>query len=636
MDKLCPEECWCDTGGYHVDCRKLSLNNIPSIFPTTVQELVLNQNNITCLENNTFISRGLSELEKLKVENCKIERIELGAFNGLKNMIYLSVLGNKINEILPRTFEKMSRLIYLDLEDNMIENLVADVFSGLVALQRIYLGENKLQYLDPEMFLKLPNLQHLYLSGNPSLTIPTDCNFINSHSLTHLDISLCNVSSVSTQTFANVTALEWLDLSENNLWNVDINILKALPKLSTMNLDLNPLQCDCQLQEVWRWCQDHNIQTASLSISVPECETPSEVQFMWWGVLEKGQCLEGNISFYGDYKNTSYSLNEDTYTYEYASSFLGQHEATAYLVFCIIGAIGNVILLVIIICNKDMRTLPNMYILNLAISDIIYLMVHFSEAYVNRVYNKWTYSDFRCVLFPFFRRLSVGVSAYFVAFLSIQRYRVTVNPFHIRVSGQPTWRVNVATICGVWIVAVLFAIPSALSGNSCFDCRENRCVIYHKRVLLFELLMSCVLPLCLIAFSYIMTARHLLKRADPIFEGTQNPKLNKRKSTAKIVVGLTIVFLISYVPYHVFWTYIFFKEYPNYSKWISGAYSHKRENPYTYLVSNCLLLINPCLNPVALLSTSLAFRRHFKRYLTCCCKGKSESEVANLELRRRN
>jgi hypothetical protein len=631
MSKLCPQECWCDAGGYHVDCRRSSLNKIPSMLPTTIQQLMLDRNNITCLENNTFISRGLSELEKITAENCELQGIEFGAFNGLTNMIYLSVGENKIREIIPGTFQKMSGLKYLDLEYNMIEFLVADVFSGLVKLKWIDLDGNKLQYLDPNMFVGLPNLQKLYLAENQALEIPTNRYFINSHSLTHLDISDCNVRSVSLETFANLTALELLELSFNNLINVDINMLKALPKLSTLYLYENPLQCDCQLQEVWRWCQDRNIETA-LGLIAPECDTPWEVRRIWWGVIEKGQCLKGDISYNGDYKNTSYILNKDID----APSFLGQYEAAAYAVFCIIGTICNVILLIIIICNKDMRTLPNMYILNLAISDIIYLMVHFSEACIDKVYYEWIYRDFRCVFFPFCLRLSVGVSAYFVALLSIQRYRVTVNPFHIRVSSKPTWRVTVATICGVWIVAVLFAIPSAFSGNSCSHCYENRCVIYHKRVLLFELLMSCVLPLCLIAFSYIMAARHLLKSPDPIFEGTQNPKLNKRKSTAKIVVGLTIVFLISYVPYHVFWTYMFYKEYPNYDKWIGGVYYHKRENPYIYLVSNCLLLINPCLNPVALLSTSLAFRRHFKRYLTCCCKGKSESEVPNLELRRRN
>jgi hypothetical protein len=43
------------------------------------------------------------------------------------------------------------------------------------------------------------------------------------------------------------------------------------------------------------------------------------------------------------------------------------------------GTTSNVILLIIIICDKDMRTVLNMYIINLAISDIIYLAVLFSE-----------------------------------------------------------------------------------------------------------------------------------------------------------------------------------------------------------------------------------------------------------------
>ena len=38
-----------------------------------------------------------------------------------------------------------------------------------------------------------------------------------------------------------------------------------------------------------------------------ECDTPSELKGMGWGVLEEGNCLEGNIQYSADYKNTSYS-----------------------------------------------------------------------------------------------------------------------------------------------------------------------------------------------------------------------------------------------------------------------------------------------------------------------------------------
>jgi hypothetical protein len=56
-----------------------------------------------------------------------------------------------------------------------------------------------------------------------------------------------------------------------------------------------------------------------------------------------------------------------------------------------------------------------------------------------------------------------------------------------------------------------------------------------------------------IAFTYIMTARHLVESSRPISDGIQNPQLNTRRNFAKFVVP--VVFLISYLPYHVFWTY---------------------------------------------------------------------------------
>ena len=87
---------------------------------------------------------------------------------------------------------------------------------------------------------------------------------------------------MSDETFANVSALEWLGLRYNNLRTVEINLLKALPKLSEIYLDGNLLQCDCQLQEVWRWCVDRNIRTGYGRIG-PVCDTPSEVEGMGWG-----------------------------------------------------------------------------------------------------------------------------------------------------------------------------------------------------------------------------------------------------------------------------------------------------------------------------------------------------------------
>jgi hypothetical protein len=590
---------------------------------------------MTLLENDTFTSRGLTQLEVLRADLSGFETIELAAFNGLTKLTHLSMKYNHICEILPRTFEKMSSLENLELANNRIKHLAVDIFCGLINLKYLNLEENNLQSLHPNLLEGLPYLERVSFAINPDLKIPADRQFINSRSLTHLCISYCDVSLMSVETFANVTALELLDVSYNDIRSVDINILKALPKLSTLYLHVNPLQCDCQLQEVWRWCQDHNIQTA-FEGEEPECMKPREVQFMWWGVLEKGQCLEGkNISYLGDYKNTSYSPMpvEQSNLHEDRLNFLKHIEAPVCAFPFTFGATGNVILIIIIIRNKDMRTIPNLYILNLAISDIIYLMAHFFEACANRVWDSLLLGDFTCKFLPFCRRLSVGLSVYSIALLSFQRYNVIVNPFHIRVSSQSTWRVTLATICGVWIVAALFALPAALSKDFCAACYNANCINYYQRVVMFELLVSCLLPLGVIAFSYIMTARHLVKSARPISEQPQSPQLNTCKNTAKIVVGLTVVFLISYVPYHAFWTYIVFND-NMYFDVDSPIVTKEYKLQFTHLVLACLLFINSCLNPIAIFSTSLAFRKQLKLCLTCFSKQNSPRN--NLELTRRN
>jgi len=159
--------------------------------------------------------------------------------------------------------------------------------------------------------------------------------------------------------------------------------------------------------------------------------------------------------------------------------------------------------------------------------------------------------------------------------------------------------------------------------------------MYYRHVVIFELLVSCVLPLCVVAFSYVMTARHLVESSRPLSEGTQNPQLKTRRSTAKTVMGLAFVFMISYVPYHAFWAYYIYSEIDTYFYKFTQfiGYSNYKFQ-YTYLISTGFLLINPCLNPVALFFTSSPFRQHLKRYLTCFCK--TNSPPTDFELRRRN
>jgi Leucine-rich repeat (LRR) protein len=205
----CPEECRCKDDGYYLKYSDSGLNRIPSILPTHVRVLVLNGNSV----NSSFVPRVLVDLQVLKADLCEVRKIEFGSFSELTKLIVLSMKGNKISEIIAGTFENISHLEYLRLDSNVIVNLESDVFDGLVNLKYISLKGNELQYLHPDTFVWLSNLQRFNLSQNIGLQIPSDRPFITSFCLKYLDISGCNIISVSLEIFSYIITLEWLDLS---------------------------------------------------------------------------------------------------------------------------------------------------------------------------------------------------------------------------------------------------------------------------------------------------------------------------------------------------------------------------------------------------------------------------------------
>jgi hypothetical protein len=333
--------------------------------------------------------------------------------------------------------------------------------------------------------------------------------------------------------------------------------------------------------------------------------------------------------------DTDTKADSDTETKqgENMSSFLKQYELPVSAILFLFGTTGNVILIIIIVSNKDMRTVPNMYILNLAISDITYLTLLFANAWPNSL--TWLRGDVMCPLLIFCMRMSVGLTAYSVAVLSIQRYRVTVFPLNVRVSSQPTWRAPGAKICGVWIMAALLAVPSARSRFMCGDNFVFLYIKYYQHIVIFELFVSSLLPLCVITFSYIMTACHVVESSCSLPEGTKHPQLNTRKNTAKVVLGLAVIFLISYLPYHIFSCYSISRMNVDISSVkLSDKVSWANNLRDIFLILRHFLSINSCLNPVALCCTSLDFRRQFRRYLTCFCKAKSSP--TDVELKRRH
>ncbi|XP_069691640.1 uncharacterized protein [Periplaneta americana] len=287
-----------------------------------------------------------------------------------------------------------------------------------------------------------------------------------------------------------------------------------------------------------------------------------------------------------------------------------------YIVFLVLGVIGNGTLLLMFAKYKEVRTAPNIMVFNLAIADVMNLFANAPLYYVSKYHSEWIFFDgYGCRIFVTFRFLNHAVIELSIVALSAQRYCATVSA--LRTSGA-RWRLNarirtVIFIFTVWLIGLILALPPSII----FDFRNGVCFPFVKSQVLvkaldiFYFVFFCfVLPILMALFS-LMTAHRLRKSVREIpGEVRIGVRELARYRSAKVVTALAIAYAVSHIPRSI-WFFL-----------VSYFHLSRRAMKYIFIdeVTNYLMFSNSCLNPLALYIASGTFRRLFKRHLCCVRK----------------
>nr|KAG5709965.1 hypothetical protein BaRGS_030007 [Batillaria attramentaria] len=163
-----------------------------------------------------------------------------------KNMLqWLSLASNKLRNLQADAMDGLEQLIVLDLSNNHLQldhdTYPHGVFDSLTSLQELYLSQN-----DDRSDGKLTALEVLDLSGNNCYNLSTTI-FDNLPVLRELRLSNLNLNPEFFRTharrlFQNLLLLLTLDLSLNNLVHVDLHMLRSQRHLKELNMAGNRLQ----------------------------------------------------------------------------------------------------------------------------------------------------------------------------------------------------------------------------------------------------------------------------------------------------------------------------------------------------------------------------------------------------------
>uniref|UniRef100_A0A3B3ZZW8 G-protein coupled receptors family 1 profile domain-containing protein n=1 Tax=Periophthalmus magnuspinnatus TaxID=409849 RepID=A0A3B3ZZW8_9GOBI len=274
--------------------------------------------------------------------------------------------------------------------------------------------------------------------------------------------------------------------------------------------------------------------------------------------------------------------------------FTGRFLPPVYILVFIIGLTANVIGLKTLLQNWTKLKIINVFVLNLGLADILYLLTLPFLVVYHLKKNKWIFGDIFCKITRFCFNINLYGSIGFLTCISVSRYLAIVHP--VRVMGRLTASHSVVASAIIWVLVSVQCLPDMFfaktyrkGAEKCFDSTSNTYVEGYLKYSLAWTLTGFCLPF-LITLGW--TGKPLVKSP-----GLHTPG----RRSLRLLLVLILLFSVCYIPYHVL------RNLNLYSRVLS-----KRRQCYGWFdpvyvaqqVGRGLVCLNPALNPLVYLHVS--------------------------------
>jgi len=100
-----------------------------------------------------------------------------------------------------------------------------------------------------------------------------------------------------------------------------------------------------------------------------------------------------------------------------------------YVIIFVLGVAGNSLVVYIVAARRAMQSITNIFIANLAVSDVIMCLLAVPFTPISGLLQSWPFGEALCHLVPMTMGVSVHVSTLTSTAIAVDRYFVIVHPF---------------------------------------------------------------------------------------------------------------------------------------------------------------------------------------------------------------
>lgn len=283
-----------------------------------------------------------------------------------------------------------------------------------------------------------------------------------------------------------------------------------------------------------------------------------------------------------------------------------------YSVICAVGLTGNTAVIYVILKAPKMKTVTNMFILNLAIADDLFTLV-LPINIADHLLHYWPFGEVLCKVILSIDHYNIFSSIYFLTVMSIDRYLVVLATVSSKRMPYRTYRAaKIISLC-VWVLVILIVMPFTVFAHVDVSVPDGRksCVLdfprpegfWLKASRIYMLILGFAIPVSTICILYTM----MLYKLRNMRLNSNAKALDKAKKRVTIMVFIVLaVCLFCWTPYHL--------------STIVALTTDLRTTPLllgiSYFITS-LSYANCSLNPFLYAFLDDSFRKAFKKMLEC-------------------
>ncbi|XP_040829696.1 somatostatin receptor type 5 [Ochotona curzoniae] len=292
-----------------------------------------------------------------------------------------------------------------------------------------------------------------------------------------------------------------------------------------------------------------------------------------------------------------------------------------YLLVCAVGLGGNTLVIYVVLRHAKMVTVTNVYILNLAVADVL-LVLGLPFLATQNAISYWPFGPVLCRLVMTLDGVNQFTSVFCLTVMSMDRYLAVVHPLRAARWRRP--RVAKLASAAIWALAVLMSLPLLAFAEvqegwgTCNVSWPEPVRLWGAVFITYTSVLGFFGPLLVISLCYLLIVVRV--KAAGVRAGCPRRRRSERRVTRMVVV-VVLVFVGCWLPFFLL-------------NIVNLAFPLPEE-PASAGLYVCVVVLsyaNSCANPVLYGFLSDNFRRSFRKVL-CLRKGHGPEDADPGELR---